>query len=494
VASHLVIVLRAVQHMASEAREFLPDGSGETVEEALARRKQVRNTCIAAFSNLSTAYNLVNINLAHVVLQNEYCDGGDKCPGEVTTASTACLVGAIVGQLTFGYVGDCLGRGRALQLTMMLSIFGALVSAFAFPLNSSYRPSVFTFLSISRFVLGIGVGGVYPLAATIAAESSTQNTNRGRAVSIVFSMQGIGTLLVPLVGMAALYGFGTPEDRTALGTPVPGLAWRFILGIGALPGIILLPFKTRSSSSESSTRPSQPVGTLTVFQALGMRKYWKSLVGCAGGWFLFDITFYGNTLFQPTVLQAVFGKTDSKGFTPTIGHRLETNLCEQLVIIALIGLPGYYIAAWLMDKLGRKNIQLQGFVMMAVLYGILGIWIDSISNSSHVLLLIIYGLTFFFSNFGPNSTTFILPSESFPFEVRTSLNGFCAASGKAGAAIGSALFKPIQNATSNQTVFLMCAACSLIGVAITAFCIDDRRGRGMQGESFIVTEDSKADA
>merc|ERR1719305_836657 len=135
-----------------QARDFNP-----TPEQILAERKrQSRNTWIAAFSNLSTAYNLVNINLAHVVMQNQYC-GGDHCKGQVTAAGTACLVGAIVGQLTFGYVGDCIGRGPALQLTMILSILGALVSAFAVPITNDPK-SVFVFISIARLFLGIGVG------------------------------------------------------------------------------------------------------------------------------------------------------------------------------------------------------------------------------------------------------------------------------------------------------------------------------------------------
>ena len=93
-------------------------------------------------SNLSTAFNLANISVAHVMIENQYC-GGDKCGAEVgiavpvysqqlltvrlvqvDAASTAVLVGAIMGQLTFGYIGDCLGRPRALQLTMAMSILG----------------------------------------------------------------------------------------------------------------------------------------------------------------------------------------------------------------------------------------------------------------------------------------------------------------------------------------------------------------------------------
>merc|ERR1719460_649411 len=114
-----------------------------------------------------------------------------------------------------------------------------------------------------------------------------------------------------------------------------------------------------------------------------------------------------------------------------------------------------------MDKLGRKNIQITGFVMMAMLYGGLAIFLNDLKAYS-IPLLSIYGLTFFFSNFGPKSTTFILPSESFPFEVRTSLNGFCAAMGKLGATLGSACFKPIVNWAGTDVAFFLCAGCSLI--------------------------------
>jgi PHS family inorganic phosphate transporter-like MFS transporter len=456
-------------------------------DETASRKARLRNTGIAAFSNLSTAYNLVNINLAHVIMENQYC-GGDNCKEAVTTAGTACLVGAIAGQLTFGYVGDCIGRPSALKLTMVLSILGALASAFAVPITDDPL-SVFWFISATRFIMGIGVGGVYPLAATIAAESSA-NANRGRTVSLVFSMQGVGTLLVPLVGMVFLYIFGDYETRNQSGSQFPGIAWRLILGMGALPGIILMFVKAAGPAPARQRDVAGPAGraTITLREALSTRRYWPKLLGCAGGWFLFDITFYGNTLFAPTVLKSVFHS--SKSGTPVIGSTLEDNLCWQLAILALIGLPGYYIATCFMDKYGRKNIQLHGFVWMFLLYGLLGIFLTSLQKSS-VLLLIVYGLTYFFSNFGPNSTTFILPSETFPVEVRTTLNGFCAAMGKVGATLGSAAFKPVTNNFGSNVAFYMCSVCAILGVIVTGFFVEDRRGRDMGGGSIIGPDDTR---
>jgi len=463
-----------------------------------------RNLVISSVSNLSTAYNLVVINIVHVMIEYPYC-GGDKCKDQVTMASTSCLVGAIVGQLTFGYIGDCLGRPRALQLTMALSIIGALVSAFAVPTNKADPTSIFVFLTITRFFLGVGVGGVYPLSATIASESSAK-ADRGRNASIVFSMQGVANLLVPLLAWLLLLIFGVPKSEADGGgqsSANNGMAWRVALGLGAVPGILLLPFKAGAANAKvgaadklqlNSAAPSDlevnmldavadPVAAetpTTLLQALKMRKYWGKLLGTAGGWLLFDITFYGNSLFQSTVLKKVF-HAQSTGAAPLTGG-LDTNLCPQMALIAAIGLPGYYISVCFMDKLGRRNIQLQGFFFMAVVFAILGA-AEKPLEGAPMLMLVLYGLTFFFSNFGPNSTTFILPAETFPAHMRSTLNGFSAACGKVGATIGSSAFKTLFAAHGLEVTMLTCAAVSIGGLIVTWLFVEDKRGAKMEGDA-----------
>ena len=461
----------------------------------------VRNVIIAAVSNLSTAYNLSVISIVQVIIENQYCGGPKGCKDDADLAATACLVGAIFGQLTFGYVGDCLGRSRALQLTMAISIFGALISAFAVPLDSSSPKTVFHFLAITRFVLGVGVGGVYPLSATIASESAGSSTSRGRTASIVFSMQGVANLLVPIIALALVQlpsGNGNPDSPDDL-----GLSWRLMLGLGGIPGILLAPYKaaeTREAAKAAATDGAVEVNVvvsdgsstarmagapqkMTLMQALASPRYWGKILGCAGGWFLFDITFYGNQLFQAPVLASIFNVAQNKSapshFEPIEGD-LSHNRALQMIMIACIALPGYYVSVCFMDSLGRRNIQLQGFFFMTVLFGILGIWFDDMQERNlAALLLVLYGLTFFFSNFGPNSTTFILPSETFPPEVRTTLNGFSAASGKAGAALGSYFFMPFNRQYGLPNTMLACAAVTLAGLFLTLAFVEDRRKSGM---------------
>ena len=480
-----------------------------------------------------------------------YPEQKDVSSGTSSSVKTAALIGAIIGQLTFGYVGDCLGRSKAMGLTMALTICGAILSAINQPFGvDTYGPDItdaqlackadanstvchgkngpggdsmhseYAWLIFTRLILGVGVGGVYPLAATIAAESSGSAANRGKQVSLVFSTQGIGFLLCPLVVMFlcavnkdSTIHFSNSSDGSTAAPPngcfkyytvsnashhhgnhttsgsltaefgpqaaeegyygecsngANDLNWRLALLIGAVPGILLLPFKV----SETSNVVKDPTRKSTFWSDLGRREYWPKLLGTAGGWFLFDIVFYGNSLFAPIVTKAIWSK--DADMSTTAAHN---------AIVFCIALPGYWVATIFMDKLGRKNIQILGFGMMTILFGILAFLLDKKEEAASKLhpyaLLFLYGLTFFFANFGPNSTTFILPSETYPQECRSSLNGFSAACGKLGAAIGSYGFKPLSVAYGIPVVLAICSAVSILGVLCTFFFCEDRRGKNM---------------
>mmetsp|Transcript_1949 Transcript_1949/g.2910 ORF Transcript_1949/g.2910 Transcript_1949/m.2910 type:complete len:122 (+) Transcript_1949:1-366(+) len=120
---------------------------------------------------------------------------------------------------------------------------------------------------------------------------------------------------------------------------------------------------------------------------------------------------------------------------------------------------------------------MQGFPLMAILYSVISFtWQGLIQH--HCLLVILYGSTFFFSNYGPNTTTFMLPSITFSPECRSTLNGISAASGKAGALVGSIMFSPIASKYGDPTVMLLCALTSIFGGIITACCSNEHRTIG----------------
>ena len=97
--------------------------------------------------------------------------------------------------------------------------------------------------------------------------------------------------------------------------------------------------------------------------------------------------------------------------------------------------PGYWITVFTIDILGRKFIQIMGFIALAVLYLIIGIFYNSLLEFSVALFIVIYTMANLFTNFGPNSTTFIIPGEVFPTKYRSTCHGISAAAGKLGAII-----------------------------------------------------------
>jgi MFS transporter, PHS family, inorganic phosphate transporter len=82
-------------------------------------------------------------------------------------------------------------------------------------------------------------------------------------------------------------------------------------------------------------------------------------------------------------------------------------------------------------------------------------------------LLLLYSLTFFFANYGPNTTTFILPSLVFSPECRSTLNGLAAAGGKSGALAGATLFAPAADTWGDATVMFICSAVAVVAFVMT---------------------------
>mmetsp|Transcript_30377 Transcript_30377/g.56102 ORF Transcript_30377/g.56102 Transcript_30377/m.56102 type:complete len:529 (-) Transcript_30377:409-1995(-) len=377
---------------------------------------------LSMVSNFSAAYNTINISLALALMQSVYPPADSS---DITTCSSALIAGMILGQLGGGLLGDWLGRHMAMAMVMSLQVGAAFFSAWSgIMVGTSGTRNVYTELAGWRFLLGVGCGGVYPLAATITAESSSK---KEKNVALTFSMQGVGYLAVSLVAYSLTRQFGEKSD----------LAWRLLLGLGSLPGLMLIasriyrrkvasvisprsitqPHPSQQATQEVIASASQhdvetellgEVDKLSDFNKLQKQAQIRlkptslieqicnepnlshKLIGTAGCWLLFDIIFYGNALFQPVVLSAAFGESE------TI-----LDISRDSIFISLMALPGYFVSVAMVGRQSLKRIQLQGFMCMAVLYTIIGVKFGSLNRFS---LLGLYGLTFFFSNYGPNTT------------------------------------------------------------------------------------------
>lgn len=112
-----------------------------------------------------------------------------------------------------------------------------------------------------------------------------------------------------------------------------------------------------------------------------------------------------------------------------------------MIIVCAGAIPGYWVTVATVDTVGRKPIQLMGFVILTILFVVIGFAYHHLSEGG---LLALYVLCQFFFNFGPNATTFIVPGECFPTRYRSTSHGISAASGKVGAIIAQVVFGPLR--------------------------------------------------
>jgi len=218
---------------------------------------------------------------------------------------------------------------------------------------------------------------------------------------------------------------------------------------------------------ESKANISQ--GALDGFhKILGNKRLLIWLIGTAGGWLLLDFCYYGNTISSPEILKLINPHAT-----------ILDNTLTQLAIFAVFALPGYAVAILLLDKTGRKSIQVMGFTMMALMYLLIGL-IPGVTTAV-VPFVLLFGVSYFFTEFGPNTTTFIYPAELFPTEVRTTGHGISAGAGKLGAFAGAFLFPDFLASSIGLTgAMIIAGVVAFIGLLLTVVTLPEPRGKSLE--------------
>lgn len=366
---------------------------------------------------------------------------------QTSLLSSVALLASVLGAIVFGRIADTMGRKFIYGYELIVLAAGAIASALS--------PNII-WLLIFRFVLGVGIGGDYPVSSTLMSEYANRK-DRGKLITMVFSTQALGLIIGPLLTFILLQ-VGIDKELT----------WRLILGLGAVPALATFWLRRQIAESprfalakgdvagvnravqmaegkeiqgdssdslhpkDALSHPTQEnspaVQHKTQWQELFTVRHWLIwLVGAAVCWFLLDIAYYGTTVSTPIII---------KLFSPKV--TTSTTMLYTLLIFVVAALPGYILSIFTVDRLGRKTIQLLGFAIMALSYGALFIFPRWMQITAP--FLICYGLSYLFTEFGPNVTTFLYPAEIFPVTVRTTAHGFSAGLGKFGAFIGAFIF------------------------------------------------------
>lgn len=194
-----------------------------------------------------------------------------------------------------------------------------------------------------------------------------------------------------------------------------------------------------------------------------LKFYWHRIAGTAMSWFVWDFAFYGNKLFQSTFIGIINPGASVK------------KVLEWTLLNSSVALVGYYFAAFTIDKpwMGRRRMQCMGFLWMFGLFLICAADYHGLTTPGGIhWFQFLYYFSSFWGQFGPNATTWLLPAETIPTEMRSMCHGFSAAVGKAGALVAGVVFGLV----SDRTKFWISAACGAAGAVLTLILIPDLTG------------------
>ncbi|ODV93867.1 hypothetical protein PACTADRAFT_71897 [Pachysolen tannophilus NRRL Y-2460] len=463
----------------------------EKIDNAKFGWYHVRAIFVAGVGFMTDAYDLFAINLAVSMLAYVYWAGSMPSPTS-TLLKLSTSIGTVIGQVSFGYLGDRLGRKKIYGIELIV-----MISATVMQCCLGHSPAIgfvpiFTFW---RIIMGIGIGGDYPLSSIITSEFSTTRF-RGAIMGAVFANQGWGQLMAGIVAICCVAGYKDDLIYAAKASECDAKCikacdqmWRILVGFGCVPGCIALYFRLtipesprytldveynfdkgaadtgKFISGKNGNADAEDIKVLKDLTAIASInddvvtppkasardffvhfskwRHMKLLIGTAGSWFMLDIAYYGLGLNSAVILEAI-GYASSKN----VYHSLYNASAGNLILICAGSIPGYWFSVATVDWIGRKPIQIAGFVLLTAILCIMGFGYHRIGEHG---LLAMYILAQFFENFGPNTTTFIVPGEIYPTRYRSTAHGISAACGKIGAIVAQSAIGTLEDHDCSST-------------------------------------------
>jgi MFS family permease len=467
--------------MAVDGHRAGPEPLGTALDRARMSRLHVRFWLLAGLGIMLDGYDFFIIGVANPLISAEF----GLSAVEQGIVSAAAIVGAMFGAALLGPLGDRIGRSRTLRIDLWLFVVFSACCVFAWDPWS---------LVGFRFMLGVAIGLDYPIAASYLAEILPAS-RRGRWLVSAFSLQAVGIVLGAVTGVVVLNLL--PEVSS----------WRIMLGFGAVPALITIwmrrnvPESPRWLAQNGYEREAREVGEALVGRPVtvtsadrerreqapeGLRAFirpqlfsrplLRRTVLTAVPWFLMDIATYGVGIFTPTLLAAlVLSDADTTFLADDVLSTEGTAVLDAFLVV------GFLLAIGLVDRLGRIPLQLCGFAMMAVALCVLATSDLLAGGAGAHLGWVFAGFAAFnlFMNLGPNATTFTLPAEVFPSEVRAAGHGFAAGCAKLGAALGTFLFPLLLDDIGKSALLYAIAGTSMLAFAVTLAFRIEPRGRSL---------------
>jgi putative MFS transporter len=376
--------------------------------------------------------------------------------------ASATFAGMFIGAAVSGRLADRYGRRGVFTTTLVVFSVGSLLSAVA--------PS-FELLLVARLVAGLGLGGELPVAATLVSELSPRG-QRGRMIVLLESFWAYGTILAGIVALTVVASYG----------------WRWGFAVGALPALYVaylrralpespryLAEKGRAPEADAIVRRVERAGggaLLTLAPAIAPARAGRTRIGELFGtrylrrtvmlwilWFGVVLTYYGIFLWIPSILA-------SRGLSDVRSN-------EFFFLSTLAQVPGYFSAAWLVERVGRKATlvaYLLGTAVSAFGFGSAGTGTDAF----------IWAALLSFFNLGAWGVVYTISPELYPTSVRATGAGVAAAVGRIGGIIGPYLTPVLVASIAVNGTFALFMAILVVTAVVVALLGEETRGRSLE--------------
>ncbi|MEH7012828.1 MFS transporter [Neobacillus niacini] len=375
---------------------------------------------VSGFSWIFDAMDVGLISFIAAALMIEW----NLTPQEAGLLGSVNAVGMFIGAIVAGALADRMGRNKILMYTVLLFSLSSGISAFA---------TTFAVFLIFRFFIGLGLGGELPVASTLVAENVPEH-KRGRMVVLLESFWAVGWILSAMIAYFIM--------------PIWG--WRSALIIGALPALLAIYMrKGLPDSPQFQSTGKKNTSIIQNIKSLWSPKYAKDTTMLWILWILVMFSYHGMFLWLPSVMVLKgFGLIKSFGY---------------VLLMTLTQLPGFFSAAWLVEKVGRKFVLITYLIMAAISAIIFG-------NAESLPMLIAGGMALSFFFLGVTGTTYAYTTDHYDSTVRATGAGFANAAGRIGAIIGPLIVGTLIAAkVPFNTIFIMFFVTCLIAALNVLF-------------------------
>ncbi|BBG23728.1 Putative sialic acid transporter [Sulfuracidifex tepidarius] len=367
-------------------------------------------------------------------------------PYQEGLVSSASLMGMGIGAVLFGALSDKLGRKRLMGVDLFFFSVFAVLSALS---------NNFLQLFASRFLLGVGIGGDYPISSTVVSEFSPTRS-RGRYLTGSVSMYWLGTLFSAFMNLVFIH--------------TGDYFWRYSFAVGGLIAVPIIAGRIKLAESprwliskgmvkDSVTQGEENKGV--TWRDLLRGKIGVTLVSLSAIWFLFDVASYGIGLYYPSLLREFAFPSEYETLYGTM-------------LISLGALAGYLVAESVVDSLGRRFTLIVGLLSMSVLLLMGGV--TSVTGAS----LVPYFMFFVAMEQWAGAVTLFYPTEVFPTSVRSTAQGITTAFSRVGAVLGVFLFPSMVKGLELSHSLMLFGLTSALALVISVIVVKETKSKRLE--------------